>query len=453
MKTRTCPTPVELTRELSLGQSAATQEHLEHCEHCAEQRSTFDKLNDLGRDLPGHAPSADKAEAIRAAVLDSFSEVPSTSVSSDRWRWVVGAIAAGIIVCFGIFYFPSTPSPSAIEMNETMVFKATVHSHVAAKHFRAGSQPDEIVRLTKGTITVSVEPLKKGERFRVVTGDAEVEVRGTVFDVVVKDDSLLEVNVISGEVEVRPAEALKVIIGPGERWLKPALQSSPEPLITDDSTAEMPGDAMPEDVPGDTLPGVASRSFNRTPRLDRPGSNRFASTLEQAHPETAAQSETDEQARAVEQSKDSQPKEEQPLIPETPAPPTPHPAELAFQKGWEALKQSAYNDAVNAFTVAINTPSAGRIAEDASFWRCVSHARAGQHARASRALSVFLETYPNSPRVGEASVMLGWKLLEKGNLDAAENHFQRATHDANPRIRTSAQQGLRDIETKRATGN
>ncbi len=440
MKTRTCPSSVELTREFSIGANMATQEHLNRCEHCAEQWSTFDKLADLGRDLPEPTPSAEKAEAVRATVLDSFSEVPSTSVSSHRWRWVMGAIAASIVTGLFVFSVLSTPSPSAIEMNEPTVFKATVHTHVAAQHFRTGSQPDEIVRLTKGTITVSVEPLKKGERFRVVTGDAEVEVRGTVFDVVVQDDRLLEVNVISGEVEVRPIEAPSVVLGPGERWLKPDLHALPERVVADDSIAEPSGDELPE---------VPSRSVKRVSRHEQ-AARRFeavASGREQF--ETVDLKETDDRTEIVKQSSDSLTKEETP-VPETPVP-TPHPAEIAFQNGWKALKQSAYDEAVGEFTAAINTPGAGRIAEDASFWRCVSYARAGRRARAGKALSVFLETYPHSPRAGEVSVMLGWKLFEKGELDAAEKLFTNATRDENPRIRSSAQQGLRDIEAKRSS--
>ncbi len=444
MKTRTCPSSVELTREFSIGASMATQEHLNHCERCAEQWSAFDKLTDLARDLPDHTPSAEKAEGVRTAVLDSFTDIPSTALSSRRRRWVMGAIAAGIAACIGIFYFQSTLSPSVVEMNAPTVFKATVHSHSAARHFRAGSQPDEIVRLTKGAITVSVEPLKKGERFRVVTGDAEVEVRGTVFDVVVENDSLLEVNVISGEVEVRPADAPKVVLGPGDRWLKPAPQVLPEPLIADDSIAAPTGGAAPN---------VTSRSFERASRPERTGSRRFGAVAsEREHFETASPKEGDERAGGAELSSDSFPEEETP-VPETPETQTPHPAEMAFQNGWEALKQSAYDDAINAFTAAIDTPGAGRIAEDASFWRCVSYARAGHHARASKALSVFLETYPHSPRAVEASVMLGWKLFEKGDLESAEKLFKNATSDTNPRIRTSARQGLRDIEAKRSSND
>jgi ferric-dicitrate binding protein FerR (iron transport regulator) len=66
-------------------------------------------------------------------------------------------------------------------------------------------QPDEIVRLFGGTLTVRVDPLRSNERFRIVTGDALVEVKGAVFDVTATEDRLTSVRVISGIVEVRPS--------------------------------------------------------------------------------------------------------------------------------------------------------------------------------------------------------------------------------------------------------
>ncbi len=433
MRHTTCPSPVALTREHSIGASAATEEHLNHCEACTEQWAKFDQLLDLGRDLPMHSPTANKTETIRAAVLNSFTQSSSSSGSFHKWRWVIGAIAASIIAIIGVFYFQWTPRSNTIEVNDRSTFKATVHSHPAATLFRAGSQPDEIVRLTGGTITVSVKPLEKGERFRVVTGDAEVEVRGTIFDVVVEDDSLLEVSVISGRVDVRPAKGASVTLGPGERWGKPSQQTPPtaDPEVADNPAPEASAEMLDAVSP---LTAKTRREMTQSTRRQRGGD-----AYEQIdRSDTETDSLTDDKAD-----------EDEAPHPKEPSPQVLHPSETAFRDGWSALKDNAYADSIEAFTEAINTPGAGKIAEDASFWRCVAYARLGRHQKALHALQRFVGTYPNSPRAGEASVMLGWKLLEAGDLDSAEKHFRKATLDKNRRIRISAEQGLSDITSKR----
>ena len=73
-------------------------------------------------------------------------------------------------------------------------------------HWELSSRsPDEVVRLYDGTIDVAVTPLGSGERFRVVVGASEIEVRGTAFRVVARAGELLSVTVTRGTVEVRPA--------------------------------------------------------------------------------------------------------------------------------------------------------------------------------------------------------------------------------------------------------
>ncbi len=69
-----------------------------------------------------------------------------------------------------------------------------------------------------GTVTVEVDRLQPGERFRIVTGDAEVEVRGTAFDVTAAGDRLRSVRVMHGSVEVRPAGGSVRILSPGQAW-------------------------------------------------------------------------------------------------------------------------------------------------------------------------------------------------------------------------------------------
>ena len=78
------------------------------------------------------------------------------------------------------------------------------------------------LRLSTGTVTIHVAKLQVGERFVIVTPDAEVEVRGTRFQVQVhpaKDGCgrLTSVHVDEGVVAVR-ATGLETQVFPGNHW-------------------------------------------------------------------------------------------------------------------------------------------------------------------------------------------------------------------------------------------
>jgi TolA-binding protein len=97
--------------------------------------------------------------------------------------------------------------------------------------FTAGSHvPDEIVTLHDGTIHLDVDPLRSGERFRVLIGTSEIEVRGTAFDVTADHDRLVGVHVVHGRVEVRPAGRATVVLVAGGDWTDaPIAATEPAP--------------------------------------------------------------------------------------------------------------------------------------------------------------------------------------------------------------------------------
>jgi TolA-binding protein len=90
------------------------------------------------------------------------------------------------------------------------------------------------------------------------------------------------------------------------------------------------------------------------------------------------------------------------------------------------------------------------VAEDALYWQAVALARAGRSRQAIRAFEGFLGTYADSAHGGEASVMLGWLLLERGDREGAGRRFQAALDDRSPAVRRSAAEGL---EAVRQSGN
>jgi TolA-binding protein len=118
------------------------------------------------------------------------------------------------------------------------------------------------------------------------------------------------------------------------------------------------------------------------------------------------------------------------------------PAQRAFDEGFQAVRAGDFAGAAEAFAT-VERVGASRALHDAAFWRCVALARAGRTATAIESLRAFLANEPDSPRAGEASAMLGWLLVERGERAEAEREFRRARSDPSERVRRSAVEGMR----------
>jgi TolA-binding protein len=124
--------------------------------------------------------------------------------------------------------------------------------------------------------------------------------------------------------------------------------------------------------------------------------------------------------------------------------------EIAFARGWSALRANDFEAAARAFGEAGAERNDNALSEDASFWRGVALDRAKQLAEAQEALTRFLVLYPKSDRAGEASVMLGWLLLRAGETTAADARFGSALGDPSERVRRSARAGLAESGRRHA---
>jgi TolA-binding protein len=116
--------------------------------------------------------------------------------------------------------------------------------------------------------------------------------------------------------------------------------------------------------------------------------------------------------------------------------------EIAFARGWSALRAHDFEAAAQSFGQAAAQRDDNALSEDACFWKGVALDRGNHLAEAQEALSQFLVRYPRSDRAGEASVMLGWLLLRAGDLTAADARFGSALGDPSERVRRSARAGL-----------
>jgi Tetratricopeptide repeat len=133
-----------------------------------------------------------------------------------------------------------------------------------------------------------------------------------------------------------------------------------------------------------------------------------------------------------------------PSPPSTRAEHAPRPA--SFERAWRLLNAGKAADAAEAFRDVEAKSRGDAIVEDALFWRGVSLERADRPADARAVLLEFTSRFPHSQRIGEASAMLGWILLEGGDTDDARRAFERAQNDKVDRVRASARSGLARLE-------
>jgi TolA-binding protein len=399
---------------------------------CAREWAEIRDLRQLGRGLPFATPSAERVEAVRSALLSRVA-----APTRRRWvRWTFAGIslaaAASAVVVWQVARrigdVPPTPTANATSQPEGSLprdgtaaaldpispssskelSRATIHPTVGARVTRGSSLPDEVLHLSDGAITVEVAPLQHGERFRIITGDAEVEVKGTAFDVVSRDGRLRSVRVHHGSVEVRRA-GRSVTLQAGEQW---------PPL------GERTDSALPRE------PSARERVLPHAPG----GKGNQAST-----PSAATSS-----------------SEPIPVVPAPSAPsrarPSPTATELAFRRGWDALRAGRPAEAATEFARARTPGPPDPLNEDAWFWEGVALARAGRPRDAAHNLKGFLAEYPGSARRAEVTALLAWQLLALGDLDAAEARFRVLADDHPEELRESVRRGLDEIRRRRSPG-
>ncbi|HEU5061118.1 MAG TPA: tetratricopeptide repeat protein [Kofleriaceae bacterium] len=375
-----CPSPVELERAYWT-EGKAARVHALTCARCSSELAEIEALVAGGRALEPSPQAAERREEIRTTVLASQARAAAPERRRPRW-WQVAPVAAAAAAALVWFLWPRGGQETA----EVAGRRGSVMAHGDARYMLLSPQPDEIVRLVDGTLTVQVDTLSRGQRFRVITADGEVEVVGTAFDVTAEEDRLVGVRVMHGVVHVRDAAGQAHVLQAGEAWKPPArdavVRPPPAPAI------EPPPDPV-------------------SPRTAPP-------------------------ARAIQQ---------QPPVP--PAPPSvKSEAQKALDEGWTALRAERFDEAASAFARSLASGPSKQVAEDASYWQSVALARAGQAAKAARSFERFLAGYPRSTRAGEASAMLGWILFDARDYAGAARRFRAALADPSARVRKSATDGL-----------
>lgn len=425
------------------------------------------ELGALARQLPRTPIDPARRAALREAVVQS-----ARPAAVRTRRRVAGLmIAAGAAAALAILALAREDADVAAPTH-----RATVQATAAADLQHAArivrGVNDEVVRLRGGRVSIAVERLAADQRFRVIAGDGEVEVRGTAFDVVVLEDRLMQVVVHHGLVDVRLAGAAAIAVAGGEAWsraeglTKIASLAPPGPVATPAIASAPPGETPsvpPRDPAGATQAAAARTGVQAKPRSPRvarapapspgtrpPPTPAPAPALAQPPVNTASRS-TPAIASAIEPSAagpavDASPPKPSPPGPALDAPP-PKPSrvsitERAFHAGREALRAGDFGAAADRFREAVAADPAASLAEDARYWRGIALARAGRDADARRALAEFLAQHARSVHAGRASIVAGNLLVKAGEHAAARARFEAALTDPDPGVQQTARAAL-----------
>jgi tetratricopeptide (TPR) repeat protein len=397
MSERVCPSELDLDRAYSVGDDPEITGHVESCDACRAWWADTTAAIELARELRSEVPSAHDREELRTSLLATNPRRPE----ARRRAWMMPAFAlAAAAAVLAVATRPRTPTAPAAATVELHPRRGAVHGHVGAQYALAANPPDEIVRLRDGTIDVDVDPLHAGERFRVIVGADEIEVRGTSFEVIAGSDHLVSVRVVHGRVEVRHVGSPPEILTAGQVWHAESLAVTP-------TTPALP---PPAPAPAPIVP-PAPPVRRTTPKREPPS----IAQAPQPPPATAARPPTD-------------------------------PQEVAFVAGWDAMRRSDFRLAAAAFARVVALDPSGSLAEDGAFWHAVALARVPRLPEAIAALREFLEDYATSARAGEASAMLGWMLADQGESAEARRRFEAAVHDPSASVQASARKGLAALD-------
>jgi TolA-binding protein len=459
-----CPHEHVLSRALAEGFPPELQAHVDSCLACSTYVADHGAIGDLVAQLPVIEPDASRAANVRASLL-AAARAPAPL--ARPWRaWALafsGMVAAAAVLALVVLR--RAPAPSSAQAH----YRATILPHDGAAVMRTSPAPDETIRLVDGTATITVAALEPGERVRVLTADAELVASDTAFDVTAEHDRLQALRVVKGHVEVRAAGATPRRVVAGERWEVQLGDQAGDNGSAHIATAATP-DTTDELSTGDTHVASATSNENEvgTATADAHGASTATtrttpSAAEHVGTATTAKhvgtTSLDKQRATTASGAAGKAGADQPSTTNKqltasggsgPAASQARPRrqiELLFEQGWAALAAGKAADAAVAFERAAQAAPDDPLAEDAWFWRASALARAKSPAAAA-ALESFLARYPHTPRVGEASAMLGWLVIDR-DLDRAEKLFHAAENDRVAAVRASATKGLAAVAQRR----
>jgi TolA-binding protein len=408
-----CPDPISLTRAVSEGADEALLDHVRLCPICAPSWREQHALRTLGAQLPFMPPAPDRRLQLRAGLMATIAGRKTARRFPPAWLVTGGAITGAVAVAAAALLWigtrvtdpVTTVAPVAAQPS-----RATIEAESGARFAQISGPPHEVYRLYEGTVRFTVEhAARAGETFKVVSGLGEVEVRGTIFETTATADRLVKVRVERGKVVVRRN--------------KPLAATATDDTAVDQTSAAAAADARDPDAAEMAL--EAGRDWQRPMAPDADAS------LPEAPPPASSSSPDHRASRRALASRTSSGRAADPVT-------------LAFAEGLALARKDPARAAAAFERVGQLSPD-GNLAEDAAYRRASVLLLAGESNQAYQALKAFLDRFPRSAWAGEASVQLGWLLLDRGEPQGATFRFRAGLGDPSPRVRKSAQAGLDSV--------
>lgn len=346
---------VEAKRDGRLGdrELASVDRHLATCAACAELAHDLRQIRALL-----HAPTPEPSPLeVRRGRFKLLRDAALLRASSPARRHPAMVFALGVAAAGAIgftLHRHATESGSVVAQDPSASVSAplrtvtTVTPEDQARFDRTSADGTEVVTLSDGAVSLSVRHLQKGERFLVRTGDAEVEVRGTLFRVEAKDDHIRNVAVREGRVEVR-FHGGTFDVKADERWDRPA----DAPLLLSTATAQ------PHVEPASPFPTTSTTSKLRPSRP----------------------------------------------LPLPSAKPSAEDPSMGFEEGMEMMAHGDYGAAAKRLDAFSRANPRDDRAEDAAFLVILALQRAGRATAAVEAARRYLATYPSGYRRAQAKAI------------------------------------------------
>jgi hypothetical protein len=408
-----CPDGWEITRVLSQPETSPDVAlHVRDCPSCAQRAAELRAVVSVAAELPPVAPMSQASlQRIRHTLSVSMDE-PTLSTHRQRRPRVAWAFTGGLVgvalALFGWLYarphamsqFGQVPSLSGQAIGEQQSL-ASIRAFGGARFRRMSTPPNETVGVESGRVAFEVTHLAPGQRFRVLTGDGEVEVRGTRFEVEARDDTLWAVTVSDGKVDVRVG-GRTLRLQAGDAWER----ERPSPATGKQALA----------APA----GSWSSSRAATIEIPRGRPSRGVKAHVVAPPVQPAES------KATTESGGRQ----------------------SFDLAWSYLRRGQWDEAIRSFAAVAEQTHGQGLEEDARYWQAVATARSGRSPEAMHLFETFLQAFPSGVRAGAATLALAWLRLDAGDVDRARILFDRAALDPSAKVREDAAEGLRRLHLR-----
>ena len=399
-----CPAGWEITQALSQPETSAdVVRHVRDCPGCAQLAAELRAVISAAGEMPPVAPLSQVArERISRALSVASAEatLSSATLPSDgrrrvRFAWAFAAGLAGVAVVLG-GWFTAARQPAIPQVTQRPAEPASlakVRAFGEARFHRFSEPPDEIVRLESGRVAFEVAHLTSEQRFRVVTRDGEVEVRGTRFETEARDGVLWAVVVTEGKVDVRVGDTV-LRLRAGDEWQR-----------------QLPSRAVEE-------PATAKPIAAHTPPREHEASGG-------SHSHVAGSAVQPERAKPASQASRTN--------------------KESFDLAWSHLRRREWDGAMRGFADVATQAHGQALEEDALYWQAVATAHAGRAQEASQLFESLLQRFPAGARTGAATLALAWLRFDAGERDNARALFERAAQDSSAKVREGAGDGLRRL--------